>query len=321
MEQLRFPAGVRFHPTDVEVLEYLRRKVKGKGKAKDKKLCLEIVAEVDVYKHAPWDLPHLSALKTKSDPKWYFLCPTVKKFAKGPRLNRAGDFGYWKSSGKEKTIKCNHQLLGSMKTLVFHQGKSQRQGDKTDWIIHEYRLFQRHNQKLVQNSDYVFCVVFKKHGYEEFIDDDDDDDDEIFEDDNNLLIGTSSVPAPVPLQIEESVPVPVQVQEESIEQYLKSVSELLGIEDIDGPISINDGQGGNFGLEFSEQHDINLSDQEVDWNDVLQSVTASSPVGIRQPAEAEAISNSVSEPQLYGQDNYGGTSSHFFQANNYAPSN
>ncbi|XP_041006093.1 uncharacterized protein LOC121250911 [Juglans microcarpa x Juglans regia] len=46
------PLGFRFHPTDVElVMYYLKWKVMGK------EFCFEAIAEVDIYKFAPWGLP------------------------------------------------------------------------------------------------------------------------------------------------------------------------------------------------------------------------------------------------------------------------
>ena len=50
-ELFPFP-GVRFNPTDVElVMFFLLRKVMGR------KCPVEVIAEVDVYKVSPWDLP------------------------------------------------------------------------------------------------------------------------------------------------------------------------------------------------------------------------------------------------------------------------
>ncbi|PHU11983.1 putative NAC domain-containing protein 94 [Capsicum chinense] len=44
--------GFRFHPTDEELLGfYLRRKVE------NKRIKLDLIKEVDIYKHDPWDLP------------------------------------------------------------------------------------------------------------------------------------------------------------------------------------------------------------------------------------------------------------------------
>ena len=43
--------GFRFHPTEEELIEfYLRRKVARKP------LSMEIIKEMDIYKHDPWDL-------------------------------------------------------------------------------------------------------------------------------------------------------------------------------------------------------------------------------------------------------------------------
>lgn len=49
---MKLVPGFRFHPMDVELVKfYLKRKVMGK------KLPHDVIAEVNVYKHAPWDLP------------------------------------------------------------------------------------------------------------------------------------------------------------------------------------------------------------------------------------------------------------------------
>lgn len=44
--------GFRFHPTDEELVGfYLRRKVERK------KFNIEIIKEINIYKHDPWELP------------------------------------------------------------------------------------------------------------------------------------------------------------------------------------------------------------------------------------------------------------------------
>ena len=51
------PVGFRFQPTDEELVgHYLKHKLMG-----DNSL-VEIIAEVDVCKHEPWDLPGISLL-------------------------------------------------------------------------------------------------------------------------------------------------------------------------------------------------------------------------------------------------------------------
>jgi hypothetical protein len=52
MAQACLPPGFRFHPTDVELISYyLKRKIMGK------KLFVEAISEVELYKFPPWDLP------------------------------------------------------------------------------------------------------------------------------------------------------------------------------------------------------------------------------------------------------------------------
>lgn len=44
--------GFRFHPTDEELVGfYLRRKIQKRP------LSIELIKQLDIYKHDPWDLP------------------------------------------------------------------------------------------------------------------------------------------------------------------------------------------------------------------------------------------------------------------------
>lgn len=57
MGKSSLPPGFRFNPTDVELVQYyLKRKVMGK------RLHVKVIAEVDIYKCAPWDLPGICYL-------------------------------------------------------------------------------------------------------------------------------------------------------------------------------------------------------------------------------------------------------------------
>ncbi|EOY26521.1 NAC domain containing protein 82 [Theobroma cacao] len=117
MEKNSLPPGFRFHPTDVELLQYyLRRKVLGK------KFSFEAIAEVDIYKYAPWDLPHKSLLRT-GDLKWYFFCPMEKKYGKGSKFNRATTYGYWETTRKDRPVRYNDKVVGSIKLWSSIEGK------------------------------------------------------------------------------------------------------------------------------------------------------------------------------------------------------
>jgi len=45
------PPGFRFHPTDEELVDYYLRK-----KVSSKKIDLDVIKDVDLYKIEPWDL-------------------------------------------------------------------------------------------------------------------------------------------------------------------------------------------------------------------------------------------------------------------------
>ncbi|XP_057971540.1 NAC domain-containing protein 54 [Malania oleifera] len=156
MAPVSLPPGFRFHPTDEELVAYyLKRKINGR------KIELEIIPEVDLYKCEPWDLPGKSLLPSK-DLEWYFFSPRDRKYPNGSRTNRATKAGYWKATGKDRKVNSQTRAVGMKKTLVYYRGRAPH-GTRTDWVMHEYRLDERECETPSGLQDaYALCRVFKK---------------------------------------------------------------------------------------------------------------------------------------------------------------
>ncbi|PWA42564.1 No apical meristem (NAM) protein [Artemisia annua] len=146
------PPGFRFHPTDEELITfYLSHKVS------DSSFSSKAVAEVDLNKCEPWDLPAKASMGEK---EWYFFSLRDRKYPTGLRTNRATVAGYWKTTGKDKEIFRGGVLVGMKKTLVFYRGRAPK-GEKTNWVMHEYRL--ENSQAFKPNKEeWVVCRIFQK---------------------------------------------------------------------------------------------------------------------------------------------------------------
>ncbi|XP_062191568.1 uncharacterized protein LOC133895340 [Phragmites australis] len=148
--------GFRFHPTDEELVSYyLKRKVLGRP------LKVDAIAEVDLYKLEPWDLPARSRLRSR-DSQWYFFSRLDRKHANRARTNRATSGGYWKTTGKDREVRHGPRIVGMKKTLVFHAGRAPK-GERTNWVMHEYRLEGEEAAGIPQDS-FVVCRIFQKAG-------------------------------------------------------------------------------------------------------------------------------------------------------------
>ncbi|KAL8468700.1 hypothetical protein ACS0TY_031770 [Phlomoides rotata] len=169
-QQPQLPPGFRFHPTDEElVVHYLKKK------AASAPLPAAIIAEVDLYKFDPWELP---AKAIFGEQEWYFFSPRDRKYPNGARPNRAATSGYWKATGTDKPVLTagGTHKVGVKKALVFYGGKPPK-GIKTNWIMHEYRLvdntkpsskplacdFPNKKPSSLRLDDWVLCRIYKKN--------------------------------------------------------------------------------------------------------------------------------------------------------------
>ncbi|WOK91707.1 NAC domain-containing protein [Canna indica] len=159
MVEAKLPPGFRFHPRDDELIcDYLAIKIGAVGCSGSFHGC-PMMVDVDLNKCEPWDLPDTACVGGK---EWYFFSLRDRKYATGQRTNRATMSGYWKATGKDRSVLRKGLLVGMRKTLVFYQGRAPK-GKKTDWVMHEYRMEETASSpKLLFKEDWVLCKVFCK---------------------------------------------------------------------------------------------------------------------------------------------------------------
>ncbi|KAJ6984704.1 NAC domain-containing protein 102-like [Populus alba x Populus x berolinensis] len=161
-----FPPGYRFCPHDHElVLHYLTNKVKGLPLPRNK------IVDVVLYQYDP---EYLDRYKKFGEKEWYFFTPRDRKYKNGSRPNRAANGGYWKATGADKNITHDEAVVGYRKALVYYTGKAPK-GDKTNWIMHEFRVneplpqVRNHRDDMrvqydysLQLDEWVLCRIYKK---------------------------------------------------------------------------------------------------------------------------------------------------------------
>ncbi|MED6183567.1 Protein CUP-SHAPED COTYLEDON [Stylosanthes scabra] len=153
------PPGFRFHPTDQELITfYLASKVFNTSSTH-----LNFV-EVDLNRCEPWELPEVAKMGER---EWYLYSVRDRKYPTGLRTNRATAAGYWKATGKDKQVYgggCGGGgVVGMKKTLVFYKGRAPR-GQKTKWVMHEFRLDPHTSPSSLSKDEWVICRIFHKTG-------------------------------------------------------------------------------------------------------------------------------------------------------------
>ncbi|XP_078432156.1 NAC domain-containing protein 75-like [Wolffia australiana] len=146
------PAGVKFDPTDQELMDHLEAKVRA-GERRSHPLIDEFIPTIEgedgiCYTH-PEKLPGV----TKDGLSKHFFHRPSKAYTTGTRKRRKvqspeGGETRWHKTGKTRPVMANGQQKGCKKILVLYAnfGK-QRKPEKTNWVMHQYHLGQLEEEK------------------------------------------------------------------------------------------------------------------------------------------------------------------------------
>ncbi|XAR58229.1 hypothetical protein NMG60_11026643 [Bertholletia excelsa] len=164
------PCGVKFDPSDVEILQHLAAK-SGVGNSKPHKFIDDFIPTLDheegiCYTH-PENLPGAK----KDGSSVHFFHKTTNAYASGQRKRRkinnqhssTKEYVRWHKTGKTKPVMENGIQKGFKKIMVLYRiSKKGKKPDKSKWVMHQYHLGTNEDEPEEQ---YVVSKIFyqKKH--------------------------------------------------------------------------------------------------------------------------------------------------------------
>ncbi|CAJ2660545.1 unnamed protein product [Trifolium pratense] len=157
------PAGVKFDPTDQEILEHLEAKVRS-----DIQMLHPLIDEFiptlegenGICCTHPEKLPGVA----KDGLIRHFFHRPSKAYTTGTRKRRKvhtdedGSETRWHKTGKTRPVYINGKLKGYKKILVLYTNyRKQRKPEKTNWVMHQYHLGNNEEEK---EGELVVSKVF-----------------------------------------------------------------------------------------------------------------------------------------------------------------
>ncbi|XP_015936303.1 NAC domain-containing protein 73 [Arachis duranensis] len=157
------PAGVKFDPTDQEILEHLEAKVRSdihKLHPLIDEFIPTLEGENGICCTHPEKLPGVG----KDGLIRHFFHRPSKAYTTGTRKRRKvhtdadGSETRWHKTGKTRPVYISGKLKGYKKILVLYTNyKKQRKPEKTNWVMHQYHLGNNEEEK---EGELVVSKVF-----------------------------------------------------------------------------------------------------------------------------------------------------------------
>ncbi|XP_021754734.1 SUPPRESSOR OF GAMMA RESPONSE 1-like [Chenopodium quinoa] len=155
------PRGVKFDPTDQEIIQHLIAK-SGIGNEKPHPFIDEFIPTVDeedgiCYTH-PKNLPGVK----QDGNATHFFHRAIKAYSTGTRKRRkihGDDLGdvRWHKTGRTKPVNVNGEQKGCKKIMVLYVTAKGGKAEKTSWVMHQYHLGTEEDEK---DGAYVISKVF-----------------------------------------------------------------------------------------------------------------------------------------------------------------
>jgi len=166
MDWDRLPAGVRFDPSDEELLEHLAAKVGRSGTRPHPMLdefIVPLVEEDGICRTHPENLP---GVKKDGSSCHYFHKPSMA-YTTGTRKRRkiqtddvvdGGADVRWHKTGKTRPVQQGGRVLGFKKIMVLYRATGKKSKNvKTNWVMHQYHLGSHEEER---DGELVVCKVF-----------------------------------------------------------------------------------------------------------------------------------------------------------------